>query len=229
MATQTQINDFIKLIAQPVIDQCKKHGWGIPSAIIAQAGLESAWGTSGLAKTCFNFWGMKWKDGCGCGYKEYKTSEQKTSGEYYTVIARFRKFDSVADGIDGYAKFIESYKRYVPVMNAKDYKEYANQLKACGWATSINYAKNIINTVEKYNLIKYDGEYVKTYPTIRRGSKGEYVIIAQEILNKKGYDCGKVDGIFGPKTALQVNLYQSDNGLDADSIIGPKTWKCLLS
>lgn len=156
MATQAQVKAFIELIAPAVILKVKEHGWGVPSAIIAQAGIESAWNTSGLAKTCFNYWGMKWKDGCGCDYKEYSTKEQRADGTYYTVIARFRKYPDVASGINGYFQFIESYKRYRSVMEAKDYTTYATQLKACGWATSISYSNTIINTVKKYNLTQYD-------------------------------------------------------------------------
>ena len=69
MATAQQVQNFIETIAPIVQKKCKEHGWGVPSAIIGQAGLESAWGTSGLAKTCSNLFGMKWKEGCGTGYK----------------------------------------------------------------------------------------------------------------------------------------------------------------
>lgn len=156
MATQAQIKEFIQKIAPYVQAKCKEHGWGIPSAIIAQAGLESAWGTSGLSTTCNNFWGMKYKDGCGTDYKTYYTKEQKTTGEYYTVQARFRRYPDMVSGVEGYFKFIESYPRYRPVMMAVSYKSYCVQIKACGWATSLSYSTNLINTVEKYGLTMYD-------------------------------------------------------------------------
>lgn len=156
MATQKQIDDFINLIAPSVVYTCSLKGWGVPSAIIAQAGLESAWGTSGLWKTCFNGWGMKWKEGCRTDYKEYKTKEQRADGSYYEIVARFRKYPDVLSGIKGYFNFIESYPRYKPLFTCKTYTEYANTIRACGWATSLNYANNIINTVNKYNLTRFD-------------------------------------------------------------------------
>lgn len=65
-----------------------------------------------------------------------------------------------------------------------------------------------------------------SYPTIARGSAGEYVREAQNILIDKGYLLGiyGVDGIFGTETEQVVKSFQADNNLTADGIIGPNTW-----
>ena len=60
------------------------------------------------------------------------------------------------------------------------------------------------------------------------GDTGEDVKILQAMLNLRGYDCGKVDGIFGSKTEDAVRRYQKDNGLTADGIVGKNTWRKLL-
>lgn len=62
------------------------------------------------------------------------------------------------------------------------------------------------------------------HPVIRKGSKGEAVKRAQGNLNARGYEQGRVDGLFGPKTHRAVTWYQSDRGLTADGIVGPRTW-----
>lgn len=149
---------FVNLIYPAVIDGCKRHGWGVPSAIIAQACLESmkSSGWSGLASSCFNFWGMKWAKKYGCDYKEYKTGEQKANGTYYTITAKFCKFPSVEAGIEGYFKFIELNPRYKKVMLCKDFVSYATEIKNAGWATSIKYTQNIINKVVALNLQRFD-------------------------------------------------------------------------
>lgn len=241
MATQEQVKKFIETIAPIVQKKCKEHGWGVPSAIIGQAGLESAWGTSGLATSCFNFFGMKWKDGCGTGYKEYSTKEQRPDGSYYTVIARFRKYADLSDGIDGYFKFIESYSRYKPVIATEpgDYRKYAINLKTCGWATSLKYAQNIILTVDKYKLYQYDkgfspeqmGVDVRNFPTVRKGDRGEYVAVLQQSLNWWNIRGGflGVDGIFGTQTSLSVIEFQGLRGLVKDGIVGQKTWAALMN
>ena len=63
-----------------------------------------------------------------------------------------------------------------------------------------------------------------TQPMVYRGSRGDAVRRLQELLNKKGFDCGAVDGIFGSKTYAAVMAFQKANGLGADGIVGPLTW-----
>ena len=65
------------------------------------------------------------------------------------------------------------------------------------------------------------------YPTLKKGSKNEYVRAWQTFLNLNGYDCGMNDGIFGAKTEKAVKAWQKNHGLKADGIIGPKTWATL--
>lgn len=68
-----------------------------------------------------------------------------------------------------------------------------------------------------------------TYPTVRKGSKGEYVRELQTLLAAKGYDLGKygIDGDFGSATLAAVKAFQADHGLTADGIAGPLTWAAL--
>lgn len=240
MATAKQVQDFISKIAPIVQRKIKEHGWGVASAIISQAGIESAWGTSGLSTTCHNYFGMKWKDGCGADYKEYSTKEQRSDGTYYSVIARFRKYNTMEDGIEGYFRFIESYSRYKPVIavSSGDYRQYSLALKSCGWATSIKYAQNLIATVESRGLQSYDGAYIPTkgvdvsqFPTLRKGSRGEYVSVLQQSLNYWNIRGGnlKVDSIFGDQVALSVIEFQALRGLSKDAIVGQKTWAALMN
>ena len=67
-------------------------------------------------------------------------------------------------------------------------------------------------------------------PILKRGSRGIYVENLQLFLNTHGYDCGAVDGIFGPKTETAVKHYQQDNPDcgPVDGIVGPKTWASFL-
>lgn len=67
------------------------------------------------------------------------------------------------------------------------------------------------------------------YPLISSGSKGVYVLIAQDELNTLGYAAGSLDGIFGNNTRNAVIRYQRAKGLTADGIVGCNTWKSLQS
>ena len=70
-----------------------------------------------------------------------------------------------------------------------------------------------------------------TKPTLKRGSKGQYVTLAQTELIQKGYSCGSygADGDFGKATEAAVKAFQKDHGLNADGIIGSQTWAALDS
>ena len=63
-------------------------------------------------------------------------------------------------------------------------------------------------------------------PTIRKGSKGPYVKLLQELLQLRGYKLDN-DGDFGPVTESCVKAFQKANKLEPDGIVGPLTWKKL--
>lgn len=66
-------------------------------------------------------------------------------------------------------------------------------------------------------------------PTLRRGDKGDAVILLQSELIRLGYPLPKygIDGDFGKETEMAVKQFQQDNSLTADGVVGPKTWKAL--
>ena len=65
------------------------------------------------------------------------------------------------------------------------------------------------------------------YPLVRRGSRGNYVCIAQDDLNTLGYRTGGLDGVFGEQTYSAVRRYQASRGLAVDGILGCNTWRSL--
>lgn len=72
-----------------------------------------------------------------------------------------------------------------------------------------------------------DSEEVKIVIILKRGSKGQAVSALQEMLNKLGFDCGTVDGIFGTKTEAAVRSFQAAQGLTVDGIAGEMTQNAL--
>lgn len=63
--------------------------------------------------------------------------------------------------------------------------------------------------------------------TLKKGSSGADVKTLQTRLNELGYDCGKVDGKYGDKTAAAVKAFQKDHGLKVDGIAGEQTQTAL--
>ncbi len=82
---------------------------------------------------------------------------------------------------------------------------------------------------ETPSWVHFDDRWIASgYPNTRFGSKGNYVLIAQDALNTLGYDTGGLDGIFGILTKNATIGYQNRNGLAEDGIIGPITWRKLM-
>lgn len=68
------------------------------------------------------------------------------------------------------------------------------------------------------------------YPTLRKGSKGEYVTLLQTKLIQRGFNLEPfgADGSYGNVTVAAVRMFQRDNGLDDDGVCGPKTWSAIM-
>lgn len=158
-------DNFVEVIAPIIINKCKERGYGVPSAIIAQAINESGWGQSSLASVYNNYFGMK----CGGSWKgksvNMATQEEYEVGVMTDISANFRVYDSIEAGVDGYFDFI-NYDRYKPVRESSNYRDYITNLKNCGYATSSQYVNNLIAIVESCGLSKYDEQETVAEPVI---------------------------------------------------------------
>lgn len=175
MATQTQINNFIAQIAPLIQAEAKKRGYKVCSAVIAQACIESAYGTSSLASRYFNFFGMK----AGSSWKgktvNLKTKEEYTVGTLTTIKDNFRVYDSMEAGVAGYYDFI-STTRYQNLKTATTAQQYLEYIKADGYATSSTYVSTNMGVVNKYNLTRYDNFSATVTPTKSVGAVAKEVI-----------------------------------------------------
>lgn len=64
-------------------------------------------------------------------------------------------------------------------------------------------------------------------PVLREGDRGVWVHDLQQQLIENGYTLGKRDGIFGARTLAAVVAFQSENDLETDGVVGPRTWTAL--
>ena len=151
----SKVEEFINMIAPLIISEGKKRGYSVFSTVIAQAIIESNSGKSILGYKYHNYFGMK----CGSRWKgksvNLKTKEEYTVGTLTTIKDNFRVYDSIEEGVKGYYDFINT-KRYANLKESKTYVEYAENLKADGYATSSKYVNTLCTTVDAYNLTKYD-------------------------------------------------------------------------
>ncbi len=64
---------------------------------------------------------------------------------------------------------------------------------------------------------------------LKKGARGSKVKGLQNELNQRGFNAGAADGVFGTQTEQAVKALQSANGIAADGIVGPDTWRELYS
>lgn len=149
--------EFIEKIGPFHQKYAKQYGFKIASIGIAQACLESQYGTS--YKASFNnFHGLKYRKNrvtCNSGYFSDGGSEQKSDGSYVPTTTDWYSFESMDKGVEGYYQFI-NIPNYAKVKAAEDPLTYLQAIKAAGYATSLNYVQNVYKVVQKWNLTKYD-------------------------------------------------------------------------
>ena len=152
--------EFISAIAPIIQREAMKNGYAFPSAVIAQACLESGYGASSLAATYHNYFGIKWYRGCGRNAVNLATKEEYTPGVLTSITSGFCVGTSMDDGVRMYFEFLEKNSRYKNLKSATSSRNFLELIKADGYATSTNYVANTYKVVEKYNLTQYDTQSV---------------------------------------------------------------------
>ncbi len=183
--------EFIIKMAPLAMADMGKSGV-LASVTLAQAILESGWGTSELAVNACNFFGMKanlsgntWPSAWDGATYTKETGEQKPDGEYYTVTAAFRKYPDAAASVADHSAYLigamnGSRKRYEGLAGEKDARKAITIIKEGGYATSLDYVEKVMNIINKYNLTAYDAgkEEVKEMKAIKimldAGHYGKY-------------------------------------------------------
>jgi peptidoglycan hydrolase-like protein with peptidoglycan-binding domain len=64
---------------------------------------------------------------------------------------------------------------------------------------------------------------------VQRGNTGFGVREVQDALNRAGFNCGPVDGLFGPSTDDALRHFQQAHGLVADGVAGSSTRSALVA
>lgn len=156
MATQ----EFIESIAGYIRKYAAAYNVCVFSPIIAQAIIESNKGTSELAVNAYNYFGLKYRKGrCKTcvGIYHKVGSEQNSDGSYTSSAMEWCKFENMEEGVIGYFDFT-NISAYSNLRGVTDPRQYLENIKADGYATSLNYVSNLMAVIEKYDLTQYDKE-----------------------------------------------------------------------
>ena len=203
--------NFINSIYKALCKYAPTYSIKCYSAIIGQAILESGWGKSKLASSYHNYFGLK----CGSSWKgksvNMKTLEEYNVGTLTQITDNFRVFDDLESGVKGYLDFINT-KRYSNLKNVSSPKEYLQNIKNDGYATSSTYVDNVMNIVTTYNLTSYDNKVSKSLEEIAKevvAGKWGNGNIRKEKLTQAGYNYQEVqnlvNNILSNKTSNKSN------------------------
>ena len=120
-------------------------------AIVAQAALETGWGTSQPADAgggSHNFCGIK----AGASWQGASVAADTTefaAGQAGTERARFRAYGSLAENVADYVRVLREPRYSEALGTGADVRAFANALQRGGYATDPEYANKLVATFEK--------------------------------------------------------------------------------
>lgn len=218
MALTEKQKNFIKVIGESAKkDMQTSHI--LASITTAQAILESAYGTSELAKKANALFGIKKNGWTGKTYTV--KSKEEENGKLVWRTSVFRKYNSYAESIVDHSSYLKTRKAdgknltYSKVVGECNYKKAAQALQNAGYSSYSNYANMLCNLIEKYKLTQYD---VLTVTPTAVSNKSDRIDVQwlQKRLNacyKGNLDKLSTDGIWGTKTAEMFKAYLKQVGL----------------
>ena len=129
---------------------------GIPASfIIAQAAVESGWGSSGLTEKARNLFGIKAYP--GWSGQIYSMPTMEDDGGSHIEQAAFCCYDTWEDSIAGQAAFLHGNLRYAPAFACTDDPvAFAQAIQAAGYSTNPHYASLIVSIINFHNLTQFD-------------------------------------------------------------------------
>jgi len=138
-------------LAMEVNKTSKKHV--LPSICVAQACLESGYGSSDTMMKYNAPFGIKYTPSWKGGKYSSRTGEYFDSS-YVQIEAAFRAYDSLKEAVQDYYNLLTHSHYYVNVVNNNDVESAVNGLKA--YATDPNYILKVLNVIKINNLQRFD-------------------------------------------------------------------------
>ena len=214
---QTPAQRFLNKII-PAAQQATEGKDVYTSVMIAQAALESAWGTSALAsEPNHNLFGVKGNYN-GQSVNMY-TLEDAGAQNYYGIHDYFRKYPSYKESMDDYVDKIVNGIKGAPMFYSGAWKSRTNSYQDATryltgrYATDTAYYAKLNRIIEQFGLTKYDnGTATAIAASIEEKSSigGQYTVQAGDTL----YAISR-------KSGVSVNQLLSLNGLSLNSVIRP--------
>jgi LysM repeat protein len=131
---------------------------GVPASVtIAQAILESDWGTSRLTRAANNYFGIKAIGNPNAGDVYWSDTWEVVDGEDVVVRAPFQAYKTAWDSFLDHDQFFLRNRRYAAaLLVTSNPQEFAQAIAAAGYATDPAYADKLIALMDRYRLYQYD-------------------------------------------------------------------------
>lgn len=152
----TPQEQFIGSIAEAAVESADQTG--VPASVtIAQAILESYWGSSRLAREANNFFGIKAQTKPGPAGSVRFDVWEVIGGRNIMQSQAFRAYNTIAESFVDHGLFLVDNGRYAAAMAARqDPKQFAREINRAGYATDPSYASKLIGLMDRYDLYRYD-------------------------------------------------------------------------
>ena len=152
----TPQEQFIASIGEAAVESADRTG--VPASVtIAQAILESYWGSSRLARDANNYFGIKAQTRGGSAGSIWLDVWEVIAGRNVVQSQAFRAYNDVAESFVDHGLFFLENGRYSAAMGVKDDpRQFAREVNRAGYATDPSYAAKLIALMDRYNLYRYD-------------------------------------------------------------------------
>jgi len=152
----TPQEQFISSIADAAVQSTDASG--IPASVtIAQAILESYWGSSRLAREANNYFGIKAQTRGGSAGSVWFDVWEVIGGRNVMQAQAFRAYRTVAESFVDHGLFFVENGRYAGAMAARgNARQFAREVNRAGYATDPAYASKLIGLMDRYDLYRYD-------------------------------------------------------------------------
>jgi flagellum-specific peptidoglycan hydrolase FlgJ len=152
----TPQEQFIASIAEAAVESA--YDTGVPASVtIAQAILESYWGSSRLAHEANNYFGIKAQTRGGSAGSIWFDVWEVIGGRSVMQSQAFRAYNTIAESFVDHGRFFTENGRYGSAMAVKsDPRQFAREVNRAGYATDPSYASKLIGLMDRYDLYRYD-------------------------------------------------------------------------
>jgi flagellum-specific peptidoglycan hydrolase FlgJ len=152
----TPQEQFISSIADAAVESADRTG--VPASVtIAQAILESYWGSSRLAREAHNYFGIKAQTRGGSAGSIWFDVWEVIGGRNVMQSQAFRAYNSIAESFVDHGLFFVENPRYAAAIAARDDpRRFAREINRAGYATDPSYASKLIGLMDRYDLYRYD-------------------------------------------------------------------------